>query len=354
VRVVQTSTYLCAPVRYQLAYNRSRPDPLLGTPANDLMEVAVQKYRENPDIPFAQLVRLIYLADTGATWLGGSSIPQAVVHAVLTELDRWFQRANTWVDTDLRDIVADIRPHIERRERVLLVPHSQGNLFANMVMRALADAAPEASSLRQLGVASPAAEALRGTYLSSTNDTVLGKLRLLSPVLAANLEIPDNELARSLDSRGHNLIDIYLNPDLPGLAAIRTAMTESVQAMADPASRYAQCSDKAVGSAYSFEKGGDGCRPFYPATASSNQSGMIGRGLTDHGSLGWKAGEFDRSPARHLAYLNGEGTDRKFTGVWRIVNYASAHKERLYTKDGAVCLDEWRHQDFWAFVFDAR
>lgn len=73
-RVVEARSFLCNPVRGTLAYNRSRPDPLLGTPVNDLMEVAVQKHRENPNTRFSDMVRLVYLADTGATWLARSNI----------------------------------------------------------------------------------------------------------------------------------------------------------------------------------------------------------------------------------------------------------------------------------------
>ena len=151
-------------------------------------------------------MRLIYLADTAGA--SGRSIPAAVIHSALAALEDWFLRANTWVNSDLRDIVADIRPHLAGGERLLLVPHSQGNLFANMVMTELAGAAPDPESLQQLGIASPASQVLRGSYLSSVNDTVLGKLALVSPVLPRTLQIPDNDLARSLDPRGHNLIDL--------------------------------------------------------------------------------------------------------------------------------------------------
>jgi len=350
-RLIQTTTYFCSPVKGTLAYNRSRPDPLLG-PANDLMEVVVQKYRENPDIPFAEYVRMIYLADTTVDSLG---ISNAVIHSVLTALDDWFRRANTWVDSDLRDIVAEIRPHLEDGERVLLVPHSQGNLFANMVMTSLAGAASDPKSLQQFGIASPAAQVLRGSYLSSVNDTVLSHLAQFSPVLPRTLPIPDNELAHSLDPRGHNLIDIYLNPNLPGLEVLRTAVTDVLRPMVDVnPGAMAHCLSHSTGTLTTYEYGGKGCSPFTnPPNPPFFETWMHVTSI-DGAWLPDVAGPGDVSPFWMLRNLDRYATVFRLDGVWRIIAHDTAARDLLTTVDGAVCNSVHESYNLWAFVFDPR
>lgn len=369
-RVIETSTYLCNPVRSWLAYNRSRPDPLLGTPVNDLMEVAVQKHRENPNTRFSDMVRLVYLADTGATWLARSNIPLAVVHAVLGALDEWYQRANTWVDSDLRDIVADIRPHLARGERVLLVPHSQGNLFANMVMGSLRDAAGNPMALRQLGIASPAASVQRGRYLSSVNDTVLRKLALLADVLPLNLDIPSGGLAHTLDPRGHNLIDIYLHPELPGLAHIRGMASMMLEEMVGTEPNIlAQCPHKAVSQMVHYEARniGERCDPLW-LEADHAQGIAVHEFLFGTSSYASSFHSLSRhippsnAPEEALAQLDSwtrlalgpDGRWRVVEGRWRVVKTDNSSLTLEYTSNGRLCHLNQAFARYWAFVFDPR
>lgn len=351
-RVIETTTFLCAPVGKKLAYNRSRPDPLLGTPVNDLMEVAVQKHRENPNTRFSDLVRLIYLADTAAAWLGRSTLPMAVVHAALQGLDEWYRRANTWVDSDLRDIAADIRPHLRDGERVLLVPHSQGNLFANMVTGALADVASDERQLRQVGIASPAAQVQRGSYRSSVNDTVLQKLAQVSTVLPPNLDIPANELARSLDPRGHNLVDIYLNPELPGLADIRAEATKALQEMVGMVR--GQCL-KAIGLLSHYKSVGQMCDPLTFGITSEERVSVhavdIGiRQSQETNIFGDASGPPPTSMLNKLTRTTNS-LDRK--GRWRIAGHDEAQMHHMRTIDDTVCNNNQAHKLYWAFIFDA-
>jgi hypothetical protein len=360
-RVIETSSFLCSPVRRTLAYNRSRPDPLLGTPVNDLMEVAVQKHRENPNTRFSDMVRLVYLADTGATWLARTNIPLAVVHAVLEALDAWYQQANTWVDSDLRDISADIRPHLVRGERVLLVPHSQGNLFANMVMASLGDTAPDPRALRQLGIASPAASVQNGRYLSSVNDTVLRKLALVADVLPLNLDIPSDGLAHTLDPRGHNLIDIYLHPELPGLDQIRSMASTMLEEMigSSESDVLAQCQYKAMARLWHFQNTGAGCYPTVQLGATPTPEGVASHGLymwrsPPHSSVRPLMDGVSGAPGDALRQLAQQTQLMGLDGRWRVARTDIAGHTLERTQNGQQC---YLHQGFiryWAFVFDTR
>lgn len=100
---------------------------------------------------------------------------------------------------------------------VLLVPHSQGNLYANSLYQHLTiKEGYNQQNLSIFGVASPASQNL-GAYISksaygnegyitSNNDGVINSLRLLSNVASANFSIP-----KGGEFSGHGLIPTYLS-----------------------------------------------------------------------------------------------------------------------------------------------
>ncbi len=109
---------------------------------------------------------------------------------------------------------------------VLLIPHSQGNLYANNLYKKLTtDEGYNQSNLSIYGIASPAASNLgdyisktsynNPGYITSSNDGVINGLRVFAAlppqqtVAAANITIPVN----AGEITGHGLIDTYLaNP----------------------------------------------------------------------------------------------------------------------------------------------
>lgn len=104
--------------------------------------------------------------------------------------------------------------------QAILVPHSQGNMFANAVYEKLKlELTPEVfSGLAVVGVASPAAFAPSSLYVTVNQDLVI---RLLAsaqsiltgtlPPLPANLDASAIALTRAL---GHGFTDVYLADDL--------------------------------------------------------------------------------------------------------------------------------------------
>ncbi|MDD3267645.1 MAG: hypothetical protein PHC75_10770, partial [Burkholderiales bacterium] len=100
---------------------------------------------------------------------------------------------------------------------VLLVPHSQGNLYANSLYQHLTTKEGyNQQNLSIFGIASPASQNL-GTdisrsaygnegYITSNNDGVINSLRLLSNVASSNFSIP-----KGGEISGHGLIPTYLS-----------------------------------------------------------------------------------------------------------------------------------------------
>lgn len=134
-------------------------------------------------------------------------------------------------DNDLQDIVGAIRAKIIEGQKVLLVPHSQGNLYANAAYNVLTtgDNAIPTSAIKIMGIASPAAYvAGGGDYVTSENDLVISGLRELGlNVLAANLVI-----SRTTDNiLGHSMTEIYLNSSYEGRAKILQKIYASMDSL---------------------------------------------------------------------------------------------------------------------------
>jgi hypothetical protein len=101
-------------------------------------------------------------------------------------------------------------------KRVLLIAHSQGNMFAGDAMEALSDEFGE--SIGMIGVASPAARLYgnQSTYYTAHDDRVINLLRTLFPVLRSNVDNDPGIFNDPRDFSNHQLIRSYL---LEGLAS---------------------------------------------------------------------------------------------------------------------------------------
>lgn len=143
-------------------------------------------------------------------------------------------------DNDLRDIVGAVRANAIEGQKILLVPHSQGNLYANAAYNVLTSGenAIPVSAIKIVGIASPATYvAGDGDYVTSTNDRVISSLRSLGfSVLASNFTI---RVADS-DNLGHNLSDIYLNADLEGRAEVLRKIHVALESLYFPGGRASQ------------------------------------------------------------------------------------------------------------------
>lgn len=223
-------------IGYFLAYN-----PTGGLPT-DVAEVLAQKSVEFPGATIVQMLRYLLINVSG-------TLPSQLVNDLATYWASWVNgnrsSYNTYEDGALRGIVDLVRTQALPTNRVLLVPHSQGNLYANRVVEIVTteiapgwNRAVSEKSIGILGVATPAAYVAgqRGShklYLTSSNDLIINGLRngvppLIPPsaVLAPNITI---DLSSS-DPSGHGFREIYLGTD-SGAAAVHGGMHAILSAL---------------------------------------------------------------------------------------------------------------------------
>ena len=195
-------------LKVHLAYNVTRGY------LTDLVDTYEQKKNEFPGVTFAQFIAA-FITATNLT----ETLP-AASQALLAYVRNYISNAmanSAYVslnDIDLASIAADIRSEAQGGQTVLLVPHSQGNLYANSAFAQLTNGpnALASGSIGIMGVASPATfVAGHGTYITSTNDLVIGGLRLQYP-----LTLPANTWVKAsyFDPSGHNFVAVYMNPEM--------------------------------------------------------------------------------------------------------------------------------------------
>lgn len=106
---------------------------------------------------------------------------------------------------------------------ILLIPHSQGNLYANNLYKELtASEGYDQSNLSIYGIASPASSNLgdyisktsygNSGYITSSSDAIINSLRVLAAVPPATNVLPANySMPIPMDISGHGLITNYLS-----------------------------------------------------------------------------------------------------------------------------------------------
>jgi hypothetical protein len=172
-----------------------------------------------------------------------SSVAEAA--GILDGIVDWFKAATIRNLTTLLGNPPTTVNYVEHRARLenlilegrklLLVAHSQGNLFVNAAYD-YATTKVDASSVKVVHIA-PASPTLRGTHILADLDLVINGLRLVGTVPDITDAIPGALLRPAgangkKDPLGHGLLEIYINQAL-GISAhvrnaINTALTELV------------------------------------------------------------------------------------------------------------------------------
>lgn len=98
---------------------------------------------------------------------------------------------------------------IKNKQKLLLVAHSQGNLFVN---KAYAYAKPKAGSAIGVLHVAPASVKLNGPHILADYDLVIDALRAFGPVPGYTDTIGAPPRDWSSDLSGHGYLEIYLNP----------------------------------------------------------------------------------------------------------------------------------------------
>ena len=146
---------------------------------------------------------------------GGNALLQsldATASALLNQLTRDTLKLLTlFADSPTYDNRADhmtrLWRHADDGSRMLLVAHSQGNLFVNSAYDALKAAKPGAHA--QVVHVAPASPTLRGEYVLADIDLVINALRIsgLNSVPSVNIALP----LSSADRSGHGFEPTYLD-----------------------------------------------------------------------------------------------------------------------------------------------
>jgi hypothetical protein len=172
----------------------------------------------------------VYLQRRGETvsdywrWLSGLWLAPEWFQAITLDMAARVDQAQAVIDADLRSHVQRYKTLLMEGSRVLVVGHSQGNLYANSAYTNLAydenDLPMEAFGI--VAVATPSGRvAGGGPHITRDDDLVINSVRLFYPgTLDGNIT---NSNTNS-DWKNHSFIDAYLDGDQSGPMIVNTAL----------------------------------------------------------------------------------------------------------------------------------
>lgn len=205
-------------------------------------------------------------------------------------------------------------------QKLLLVAHSQGNLFVNQAYDYV-EVAVGSNSVKTLHIA-PASPTTRGEHILADIDVVINGLRVqgIGSVPPININLPFS----SRDPSGHTLVDTYLDPSRAARARIRNMADSALASLESPEN------DAAIAS-----------RGFFTVTLTWDGDGDVDLHVRE--PLGTDVGYFNKQgyagyldvdntwaygPEHYFASCNPAGSSRPSlqTGNYRIGinNYADA------------------------------
>lgn len=139
---------------------------------------------------------------------------------------------------------AEHKSRLENRilegNKLLLVAHSQGNLFVNAAYN-YAITKTSTNSVKVVHIA-PASPLLNGEYVLADLDLVINGLRLVGSVPSVTDTIPGYlyrpaGINGSKDILGHGLLEIYINQSLDISSRVRTYINEALNTLRAPAAQ---------------------------------------------------------------------------------------------------------------------
>lgn len=192
-------------------------DGVLGNRAEHFWDVLAGRYADVDSLTGKMLGYL------GNAELAFASLFDATFNAMLGQIAGGWARmlSNPPTDTDIGTQLARLQKHAEAGSALVLVGHSQGNLFLNAAYDGIQKTYPETSAKAiHVGPASPT---LRGPYVLADIDLVINALRIqgVSSVPLANLSLPFSRA----DASGHMLIGTYMDRMRNGWRHIHELLT---------------------------------------------------------------------------------------------------------------------------------
>jgi hypothetical protein len=190
---------------FKLSYNYHQSE------WEDLKEVFWQKMKEaqyDDDFIYNQFVSL----------LRGAVNPIDKILLIIRDCINVFAidaDTEAFEQNNLNEMISDYLNDIAEDKRLILIAHSQGNLYANQSVRILREQTPNwAQYIKMIGVASPSA-VTNDPYITACDDYIIGKLRdhSHSNVLDCNIDNKPNGVDFR-DWANHELIRSYLDKRL--------------------------------------------------------------------------------------------------------------------------------------------
>lgn len=203
--------YTSQKFEFKLAYNYSAGK------VRDLIELIGQKLNEinTPDanqLTAAQYYNLYMTAKAFDKVVPISAKP------LITVIEEYFAGRIT-DSVNAASHIQKYQTDLQEGKRVLLIAHSQGNMFANQAISSLMN--NYSSSIGMIGVASPAAITYNNsTYYTAHDDRVINALRILCNVLPSNIENDPGIFNDPRDFSNHHFKESYFASGLASRAKI--------------------------------------------------------------------------------------------------------------------------------------
>lgn len=203
-----------------LLFNGSNGEGATGAVLDILFDVAQQKSQEAGN-SVAQFVLNHFQLVKYAFGLA-FDIPQDLIQRYEQKLKNDFTVAMYSENSAIKNraFSSFLSSKITRSRSVLLVAHSQGNLYANSIHNIFLAGSNRftKNGFHVVGVATPASSTSHNNYYTASEDRVIDLVRaaaLVTPIefpLSSNVSLSG---ASSIDSSGHNFTDIYMSGKLP-------------------------------------------------------------------------------------------------------------------------------------------
>lgn len=209
------NSYNQEPITVRVSYN-----PTSGI-LIDLLEAFAQKLTEDPTLSWQLFFRwvsgrfistsLLNILEDYFGTTGGHKIAQAAAS---------LSSPQAYTDTTVVAHASNYQSALLAGQRVMVVAHSQGNLYANAAFGRLRSTNTGAYNLNAFGIAAVATPAnfvgTGDTYVTSDTDRVIDAVRIIAP---ATLPENDNSVPDfpAADKTGHGFQEIYTNSQFPAI-----------------------------------------------------------------------------------------------------------------------------------------
>jgi len=219
-------------IRYEVLYNQTDG-------FDDFIETFEQRVLEQEDILAGRYELFFEVINGGGNWWNKFSQINSNISQFRDDFVDWFQAqaiSSLASLTGNPPTIADYADHRSRLDtwvlegkQILMVAHSQGNLFANSAYN-YASTLTDTGALKLVHIA-PASPTTNGPHRLADKDLVINGLRAVGSVVDITDPIPGYLLRpaglnNKKDILGHGLLEIYLNPAL----SIGTAVVMDIEA----------------------------------------------------------------------------------------------------------------------------